>query len=366
MAKAPIAGEGKQGLTHSPGASMAGPGHDPRAAAQQEKKNYIGSVLSLISKQEIRYVGTLIMVNPQDQTLVLQNVRSYGSEGRRGGGSEEVPGSTKLYQSIIFRASELKDFVVTKESSSEFKDPAILSAESRAAAGKEAEKAESPAREVRAGHEVHEVHEGEEKKAYAESREPQEYHPYSYRYSRGYSPRRARGSPTRGHRPLAGEYAVSSDPSSQALKDKFKDDFDFEGMNKRFLDEQPEDEKAPQSPESEKYNKGKSFYDTLSNSLKEKNTTGGDTGFDYVKQRKIDAETFGLQQMRGRGRPYEQYSRGGRGGYERSGSYTRYVRRAGPTYESNYSGGRGESYHRGGYRRGSGRGVMIEYHRKQV
>lgn len=115
--------------------------------AGQQKKDYIGCVMSLISKQEIRYVGTLIMINSQEQTLVLQNVKSYGSEGRRGGGHDEVPASTETYQHIIFRAAELKDFYVIKSPEKEFQDPAILSTEAKLKEKKEEKKrASSPSK----------------------------------------------------------------------------------------------------------------------------------------------------------------------------------------------------------------------------
>ena len=41
--------------------------------------------VSIITKSEIRYEGTLAAINPQQQNLTLKDVRSFGTEGRRPG-----------------------------------------------------------------------------------------------------------------------------------------------------------------------------------------------------------------------------------------------------------------------------------------
>ena len=41
----------------------------------------IGAKISLISKSEIRFVGTLININHKESCISLQNVISYGTEG---------------------------------------------------------------------------------------------------------------------------------------------------------------------------------------------------------------------------------------------------------------------------------------------
>ena len=53
---------------------------------------YIGSRISLISKSEIRYEGTLYTINTQESTVALQYVRSFGTEGRRLDGPWIAPG----------------------------------------------------------------------------------------------------------------------------------------------------------------------------------------------------------------------------------------------------------------------------------
>ena len=72
---------------------------------------YIGSQISLISKSEIRYEGKLSAIDTTEHTVSLSNVRSYGTEGRRGE-SNEIPASNEIYEYIIFRGADIKDLNV--------------------------------------------------------------------------------------------------------------------------------------------------------------------------------------------------------------------------------------------------------------
>ncbi|OMJ67180.1 hypothetical protein SteCoe_35733 [Stentor coeruleus] len=74
---------------------------------------YIGSQISLISKSDIRYEGTLSSIDTSQHTVSLTNVRSFGTEGRRGDG-REIPASTELYEIIIFRGADIKDLTVVQ------------------------------------------------------------------------------------------------------------------------------------------------------------------------------------------------------------------------------------------------------------
>eukprot|EP00418_Pyrodinium_bahamense_P080778 CAMPEP_0179060804 /NCGR_PEP_ID=MMETSP0796-20121207/26054_1 /TAXON_ID=73915 /ORGANISM="Pyrodinium bahamense, Strain pbaha01" /LENGTH=445 /DNA_ID=CAMNT_0020757597 /DNA_START=64 /DNA_END=1401 /DNA_ORIENTATION=+ len=70
---------------------------------------YIGSKISLITTSDIRYEGILYTLNREESTIAVQNVRSFGTEGRT---CLEVPMSNEIYDFIIFRGKDLKDLTV--------------------------------------------------------------------------------------------------------------------------------------------------------------------------------------------------------------------------------------------------------------
>lgn len=81
-----------------------------------------------------RYVGTLHEINPEASTIALENVLSFGTEGRRGNPAEEIPASTSVYEYIVFRGSDVKDISIAEEKKENTQpeppqvpdDPAIL------------------------------------------------------------------------------------------------------------------------------------------------------------------------------------------------------------------------------------------------
>ncbi|CAO3699238.1 unnamed protein product [Rhizopus microsporus] len=97
-------------------------------------ENYIGLKISLISLSDIRYVGILHSINAQDSTVGLKQVRSFGTEGRKGKLEEEIPPSENVFDYVVFRGSDIKDLQVfeappkpTPPPQSLPQDPAIMS-----------------------------------------------------------------------------------------------------------------------------------------------------------------------------------------------------------------------------------------------
>lgn len=76
------------------------------------------------------YVGTLVEINSEASTVSLDNVRSFGTEGRKGG-KDEYPPSDVVYEQIVFRGSDVKDLrieepVKEKAPPAMPQDPAII------------------------------------------------------------------------------------------------------------------------------------------------------------------------------------------------------------------------------------------------
>lgn len=76
----------------------------------------LGSRISLISKRDIRYEGMLYSINEADATVALQNVRSYGTEGRERQtdppGQYVAPTLQSVHQYLVFRGCDIKDLHV--------------------------------------------------------------------------------------------------------------------------------------------------------------------------------------------------------------------------------------------------------------
>lgn len=68
----------------------------------------IGSAISLISKSDIRYEGTLNAMDLREETITLTKVRSFGTEDRPT--SHPVPMKDEIYEFLTFKASDIKSF----------------------------------------------------------------------------------------------------------------------------------------------------------------------------------------------------------------------------------------------------------------
>lgn len=74
----------------------------------------LGSRISLISKKNIRYEGTLYSINESDATVALQNVCAYGTEGRESQvqGDTYVSPQDQIHPYLLFRGCDIKDLHV--------------------------------------------------------------------------------------------------------------------------------------------------------------------------------------------------------------------------------------------------------------
>ncbi|KAI8610794.1 Lsm14 N-terminal [Chytriomyces sp. MP71] len=75
-------------------------------------ESFVGATISLISKSDIRYIGTLHSINQAESTVALENVRSQGTEGRKGNPTDEIHASPQVFEFIVFRGSDIKDLQV--------------------------------------------------------------------------------------------------------------------------------------------------------------------------------------------------------------------------------------------------------------
>lgn len=58
--------------------------------------------------------------------MSLENVRSFGSEGRKGNPEEEIAASDQVYEYIVFRGSDVKDLRIEEPSTGKENQPAAM------------------------------------------------------------------------------------------------------------------------------------------------------------------------------------------------------------------------------------------------
>jgi protein LSM14 len=101
----------------------------------------IGKTLSLVTKANSRYQGTLVDVDTVKKTMSLKGVTNYGTEGRRNG-QNEIPPSESILGLVKFKVELIEKFDIVPEESTTTQDPAIaeITAEEEKAAESETKK----------------------------------------------------------------------------------------------------------------------------------------------------------------------------------------------------------------------------------
>uniref|UniRef100_A0A7S3PJE4 FFD box profile domain-containing protein n=1 Tax=Aplanochytrium stocchinoi TaxID=215587 RepID=A0A7S3PJE4_9STRA len=320
---------------------------------------YIGSQISLVSKSEIRYVGTLYNINIEDSTVALHNVKVHGTEGRRKGGPQ-IPANEEIFEYVIFRGTDIKDLVVCappvkeKEKSTEpaFVDPAIISSKQSADLGKgqnsktddnikgspqlDTEPLNVQSDDRSGGNPRDSTNSWRNRRNVQNTWGSNRHNKRDHRhFRRGYGRNRGGAIPGMGKhlekvRMRGGGGNIESDLNTE---------FDFASMNEKFDKEaelaklslnentisgsDEEDENAEDDETATAgYDKSSSFFDTISCDMNDR--AAGKRNLGGAEERQLNSETFGAVglQHRGQGRG-RRYHRGRGRGRGRGGGFYR-------------------------------------------
>lgn len=282
---------------------------------------YLGSKISLISKSEIRYEGILVDVNAQESTITFEQVRFFGTEGRRP--SDEIAAMDRIFDCVVFRSADIKDLQVyetdkesKKEKEADFPDPAVVSFASKT---NKSNSIPSNGFQYQSKNEIglKEEFKTSEIKDYASAANAQ---PQQFQNTRSFS---TRTRSNQGNTPSTTQnqsynnnnyYQQSYNQRSYQRVVVPKSEFNFSQANAKFSKEEiGAINSAPEADEAiPTYNKNLSFFDDISCQ------TNTESNFNdrNRNERNLNMETFG------QAAPPRRYgNRGGRGrgGYNRGG-----------------------------------------------
>ena len=273
-----------------------------------------GKQISLISKKNIRYLGTLYSINEQNATVALQNVRSFGTEGRPG---QPVEASSDVHPFLVFRGQDITDLHVHEDASATAaattEDASAAAPETAAPAAPQPASstttttttAPAPSAPKSPAPPVVTPPASSPNKQQGQKENDHHKQPGRGGGGRGRGRRGPRAAPGTGasllNRPTRGTVA----PNTESIKE----DFDFQSNLKDFQDENDEEEEDDAGDEPHAYEKD-DFFDSISCEATDRQA-GVDNRLRGREERDLNTETFGavaLSQRRRRG------GRGGRGG----------------------------------------------------
>jgi hypothetical protein len=92
----------------------------PQPALQPhlEERNSVSLLEDLPKIQKLKtysYFGTLHEINPEQSTIALEDVYSFGTEGREPSADKFVSASPQKFDYIVFRGSDVKDIKIAEE-----------------------------------------------------------------------------------------------------------------------------------------------------------------------------------------------------------------------------------------------------------
>ena len=283
---------------------------------------YLGSKISLISKSEIRYEGILVDVNPQESTITFEQVRFFGTEGRRPG--DEIAPMDKVFDCVVFRSADIKDLQVyetpkeekeEKKAEPEFPDPAVVSFGNNTNnnTGKTG--------------------------GFQYSSATPKVNDYASAATFDNSQSNTKSFTTRNTR----TYNTNNNANARTHQQPRgivvpKSEFDFSQSNAKFSKEEIaiNGSAAVEEPAAPSYNKNLSFFDDISCQANTESTRQPDRN---RNERNLNMETFG------QAAPPRRYHRGGlgRGGYYRGGNSRGGYSGYNNNNNNNYSGNRDQN-----------------------
>ena len=282
----------------------------------------------------------LYSINEQNATVALQNVRSYGTEGREENdeGATFVAPTDAVHPYLLFRGQDIKDLHVHENAAAPPEDPAVIQnpppeaappvqqEAPRPAAADAAKKEKSP--KVATTPTTAAAKEQEKKEPKEQEKGPKQSHQQHH-----IKPQGGRGAP----RPRPKHNQNNEGFGSSLLKrtergvvtdkgpdENPQDDFDFQSNLEHFKKEDNEEGEAGDAPEVPSAYEKDDFFDSISCDALDKEA-GRDNRLRGSTERQLNTETFGAVALnnnrrrrgrgggRGRGRGGRGRGRGGRG-----------------------------------------------------